>query len=721
MRKGRCVADWVQHVVAAEEEARTDWRAWARAVLARQSGTFFLWSPVCLMAGIWVYFALPREPPPLAFVLLAVVLLLLIFLVRVKRGLAATILLLALLGFGLAKLRTEWVASPGLRAPTGEVVLTGVVEGFEARGAKRAVAVLRILALEGKGVTRLPSYARVTLSGGARLRPGQVIRAKAQLFPLPSPAVPGGYDFGRSLWFQSIGATGRLYGDIASAGTDSSWRLRFEAALQGLRDAIGMRIRAILPPERSGVAEALITGERGSIPREVNDSLQTSGLAHILSISGLHMSLVAGTCFWLIRALLALSPTLAAAYPIKKWAAVAGLVMGFAYMMLADASVATQRSFIMLAVMFIAILFDRPALSLRNLAIAALIILVAFPEAALTASLQMSFLAVMGLLAFHDVWSRWLVEEEARRGLIGRLWRRTHLWFWAAVFTSLAAGGFSSIAAAYHFGRLAPYGLIANLAAMLAMSVIVMPAALLSVFLMPLGLEAWPLRAMDWGLVWVQAVSDWVSGLPAAQGLVPALPLASAILLGVAAIILCLTRGPMRAAALPVFIIAFSVMGLKPAPDIHVEATAKNVAARMDGDLMVPALPRRGGFATGLWLRHEGDDATPAEAARRAGWICSEGICRATVKGRRVVYLSQERPAMELPCADADILISAFPLRGRCRAAKLRIDRFSVWRKGAHALYIGADGIRIETSRDLQGQRPWVIAPEPRRKDTSRP
>ncbi len=422
------MADWVQDVVA--EKERPDWRAWAKSVLVRQSGTFFLWSPVCLMVGIWGYFALPREPSSWTFAALLLLLALLIWLVRLRRGLVATILLLGLLGFSLAKLRTEWVANPAIRAPTGEVMLTGVVEDFELRGPKRAAVVLRILVLEGKGVTRLPSLARLTLSGTTRLRPGQVIKAKAQLFPLPSPVIPGGYDHGRTLWFQGIGATGRLYGNITSEGSDASWRLRFKAAVQDLRDAIGERIRAVIPPERSGVAEALITGERGSIPREVNDSLQTSGLAHILSISGLHMTLVAGMCFWLVRAVLALSPALATSYPIKKWAAVAGLAMGFAYMILADASVATQRSYIMLAVMFIAILCDRPALSLRNLAIAALIILVAFPEAALSASFQMSFLAVMGILAFHEVWSKWLKEEEPAYGPVGRLWRWGIMAFW---------------------------------------------------------------------------------------------------------------------------------------------------------------------------------------------------------------------------------------------------------------------------------------------------
>ena len=218
--------------------------------------------------------------------------------------------------------------------------------------------------------------------------------------------------------------------------------------------------------------------------------------------------------------------------------------MGFVYMLLASASVATERSYIMLAVMFIAILADRPALSMRNLAIAALIILVISPEAALTASLQMSFLAVMGLLAVHEAWGKWLARSDAvelgplqrAAGVIFRL-------FCAAALTSLAAGGLSSIAAAYHFGRLAPYSLVANLLALPVMSLLVMPFALFSVIAMPFGLEALPLRLMDAGLILVQAISDWVASLPGAQGQIPTLPLASALLLTLAAIVFCLTRG----------------------------------------------------------------------------------------------------------------------------------------------------------------------------------
>jgi competence protein ComEC len=465
----------------------------------------------------------------------------------------------------------------------------------------------------------------------------------------------------------------------------------------------------------------MITGERGSIPREVNDSLQASGLAHILSISGLHMSLVAGFTFWLVRALLALSPALATSYPIKKWAAVAGLAMGLVYMILANASVATERSYIMLAVMFIAILADRPALSMRNLAIAALLILVIFPEAALTASLQMSFLAVMGLLAIHDIWSKWLArKEETDQGLAHRaalfIFRATC----AAALTSLAAGSLSSIAAAYHFGRLAPYSLIANLLAFPVMSGLVMLPALFSVLAMPFGLEALPLRIMDFGLFVVQAISDWVVSLPGAQGHIPALPLHPALLLTLAAIVLCLTRGFVRLAAFPLAALALLAANLTATPDIYVDQTAKNVAMRNGAGELVPAQPRRSRFAVSQWLRVDGDDAAPAEAAQRIGWKCEGAICRASVKGRRVLYVSEEKLAMAIPCGEADILIAGFPLRGRCRSVPLRIDRFSVWRSGAHALYVDNVDLRTETARGLQGSRPWTIVPEPRRKDTSR-
>jgi competence protein ComEC len=327
----------------------------------------------------------------------------------------------------------------------------------------------------------------------------------------------------------------------------------------------------------------------------------------------------------------------------------------------------------------------------------------------------------MGLLAIHDVWSRWLARrDETDHGVVHHVAGVLLRMLCVAVLTSLAAGGLSSIAAAYHFGRLAPYSLIANLLALPVMSILVMPPALFAVLAMPFGLEALPLQMMDAGLVLVQAISDWVVSLPGAQGRIPALPLAPALLLTLAAIILCLTKGWARSAAFPIAVVALLATTLNHRPEIYVDQAAKNVAIRNDSGELVPAQPRRGRFAVSQWLRADGDDAIPAAAARRAGWQCEEAICRAAVKGQRVVYLSDEKLAMEIPCADADILIAAFPLRGRCRSVPLRIDRFSVWRSGAHALRIDDGVIRIETARGQQGLRPWTMIPEPRRKDTSR-
>jgi competence protein ComEC len=685
-------------------------------LIAEQEGRFFLWMPVILTLGIWSYFALPIEPALPVFVLVAFILPYLAWAtLRGKGGIAARVVLIFLIGFSLAKLRTEIVAAPMISAVTGEARLSGTIEHVDRKSPHSAVLTLRLSALDGPGVTTKPARVRLSVFGSKSLSPGLTISARTRLTPLPSPVMPQGFDYGRMLWFEGIGATGRAFGDIEIAGDAPSWRDWPAACLDRLRQTMGARIQAVLSPDRAAFAEALITGERAALPRHVTDSLQTSGLYHIISISGLHMSLVAGGIFWLVRALLALSPYLAVHYPIKKWAAIAALLAGLFYMLLAGADVATQRSYFMIAIMLLAILADRPALSLRNLVVAALIILTFLPEAALSASLQMSFLAVMGLLAFHDSWVGRRDKEPARPA--GPLWRGARfLWrsFLAAALTTLIAGGLSSIPAVYHFGRLAPYSLLANLLALPVVSLIVMPMALAAALVMPLGLEAWPLLAMNEGLGLVIAISDWVSGLPGAAGRVPLLPLASALLLAAGAVALCLFRGYLRLTALPLFASGLIMAPLVARPDLLIERTASNVALRSEEGALVPAHTRRGRFAVEAWLKADGDPAALKEAAHRPGWICVADLCHAEIAGKLILYAHEGKVAVPaFPC-DVDILIADFPLRGRCRSVPVRIDRFDVWRQGAHALYIDGSSVTVATARAAQGQRPWVVIPTPR-------
>ncbi len=684
------------------------------AALAAQAGRGFLWAPIAVTFGIWAYFGFAVEPlwPALAAMVIAAALLL--WLGRTR----PYMVLLALLpcGFLLAKSKSEIVATPVLRATTGEVLVSGIVEEKIRFRTARNILILGLDAIEGvtakgcRAVCGSPPYLATAIR-----RSAAASRSRPDSQRLPSPVMPGGFDYGRQLWFEGIGGTGRIVGPIEVLSQTVPPQLWLSASLLDLRQAIGARLRAHLDGVIASFAEALITGERGAIPRDVNHSLQVSGLAHILSISGLHMSLVAGGVFWFVRAMLAAFPALALRWPIKKWAAAAALAVGFLYMLLAGSGVATQRSYIMIAVVLFAVLVDRPAISVRNLALAALVILAIEPEAAISASFQMSFMAVMGLAAFYEFWTARQREEHRLEGRLAWGVRKLGGLLLATLVTTLIAGTLSSIPAAYHFGRLAPYGVVANGLALPVIGVIVMPMALAGVLLMPFGLEAWPLWLLGAGLELVMRISDWVAGFPGAYLVIPQQPAFAVILSALGAAMLCLLAGWVRFTGLAVVALAILLGRVDRMPDILVEQRAANAAFRNETGKLVFAATRRGSFAAGKWLQANGEEATLKDAAARSGWTCEERRCTAKLKNRTIAYFREAEGAAP-SCGGIDILIADYPLRGACRSVAVRIDRFDVWRHGAHALWIGDDKIDITTARGESGARPWVVVPEPRKR-----
>ena len=680
-----------------------------------QRGATVLWAPVALTFGIWSYFALPQEPSlslTSFFLLMAIAL---FWRARARMGMLLLAILLS--GFVLAKVRTEIIATPLLKATTDEIVVSGIVWAVQRASERRSTIIFQPDEIEGMTAAQLPSRLRLSNSvKNGEPAIGARIAFKARLGPLAAPAMPGGFDYGRQLYFEGIGGSGRITSKIDVLGSSASASLWLSSALHNLRQEIGSRIRQHLQGTIAAIAEAMITGERASIPKEVNKSLQISGLAHILSISGLHMSLAAGGVFWVVRAFLALFPAIAQRWPIKKWAAVAALVFGFIYMLLAGSVAATQRSYIMLAVVFLAIILDRPAISLRNLALAALLILVLQPESAIQASFQMSFMAVMGLAAFFEYWNRPKPEREYR---IESKWifyaRRMRNVTLASILTTLVAGGFSSIPAAYHFGRLAPYGVLANGLAIPVISLAVMPFALLSVVLMPLGLEALPLAVLGKGLEIVLYISDHVAALPGAQRVIPQVPLTSAIALALGASILCLANRQAKYAGCALLITGFMLAQFNSFPDILIERTAANVAFRNGSDELVFASSRKGRFAAEKWLQANGEETAFKEAMARVGWTCEGRSCRAEVNGKVIGYFT-DGEGTPPSCDGLDVAIAAFPLRGACKSVITRIDRFDVWRMGSHAISINDNKLSITTARGLSGIRPWVVVPEPRKK-----
>ena len=335
------------------------------------------------------------------------------------QGWSGVLVSFALAGFMLGHAGTVTTGTKVLPGSTGKVTVSGWIDELGPATGKRRRMVVAIDTIEEVKPQYRPGKARLSVSAdhlGAHSR-GDYVIFQGWLYPPLTPAMPGGWNYGRVGWFDGIGAGGRVASALAKPGTKPDLQ-RWSDALADLRAGIADRIRARLPEREAGFAVALITGERSGLDNDMREALQLSGLAHILAISGLHMSLVAGGVFWLVRALLALWPMLVLNYPVKKLAAITALAAAGFYLLISGQAIATQRAFIMLSVMFLAVLLGRSAISMRNLAVAAVIVLLIAPQAVLTPSFQMSFLAVMGLIAGYELLGGW--QTGFRAGLSAR-------------------------------------------------------------------------------------------------------------------------------------------------------------------------------------------------------------------------------------------------------------------------------------------------------------
>ncbi len=455
---------------------------WAARLFAQERDRWILWLPVALGGGIGIYFELPSEPSLSSAGLFVFIAAVLAYVGRASTfayvvGLGA---LAAAIGFGAAKLRTEWATAPVLREAVGPVHVRGRVVEAEP-GHKGLRLVLRPATIERARLKALPDRIRITahvMSGG--IRAGDEVAFRAMLFPPPAPAAPGTYDFQRHAFFERIGAVGYALGAIDKTGEATGSAL--SDAIERLRQGITERIIASLPSPTGALAAAQITGHRHTIPPEVMSAMQDLGLAHLLAISGMNIGIVAGIVFFSVRLLLALFPWLALRVATKKWAAVAALAVSFVYVVISGASVPTQRAFFMLAVVMGGILIDREALSMRLVAWAAVVILLAAPEGLLGPSFQMSFAAVVALIACYE---RYAIRAPAMEpDTAARRWRRGFL---GLALTSLIAGMATAPFAMYSFNRFTTYGLLANLIAVPVTDFWVMPFALLAMLAMTIG------------------------------------------------------------------------------------------------------------------------------------------------------------------------------------------------------------------------------------------
>lgn len=689
-----------------------------RDFLDAERARWFFWLPVAFGAGIAAYFALHFEPSVLACG--ALVLMALGVRLSAVRGfwgpLAASTLLAIALGLAVAKARTEWVRAPVLDRQLRGVEVRGVVELVEPRAGRGLRITLAVTQIQGLEAGATPRRVRIKAMGATEgIRPGHSIRIRATLSPPPPPALPGGYDFGRTAWYLGLGATGYALGKAEVVGEGRAGVLAWTSnRLQLLRQEIGARIVRAVPGENGAIATSLITGERGGISEATTDAFRDSGLIHILSISGLHMVIMAGAVFAGLRLLFSLWPAVALYYPIKKWAALAALLSAWAYLLISGSSIATVRAFLMIAIMFLAVLVDRPALTMRNVALSALVILVLLPESLLDAGFQMSFAAVVSLVsAYEAIRSR---ERDAGEG--EGLLQGAAAFLGGIVLSTLIASIAVAPFGAYHFHRSQQYALIANVIAVPICNLIVMPAGLATLILMPLGLEALPLWVMDWGIGAMVKTAAWVASLPGAVVQIPAMSTSAFGLMICGGLWLTLWRARWRFLGL-----AFIGSGLVLAretehPDILVGFGGDLVAVRqVDGQFNVLAL-RLHDFELSRWLEHDGDGRPAALVRKTARFRCDgEGCVTRDIAGAPGATLAVARGSAALrdDCGRATILIARGPRPEACRSPRLVIDGPALQSKGVHAISVSearaedgsATTFTIATVEETRGRRPW--------------
>lgn len=670
-----------------------------------------LWLPVALGGGVALWFVLPTPADwALAAMLLAALAMAGAAAQRggrmsraVALGAAATLAGLALMAW-----RAERVAAPVLARPT-VASFTARVERAEPLTARDLVRLT--LAPVGMGEdsrgrsVALPPRVRVNLAeedAPSGLTAEAVVQLRARLMPPPGAAVPGAYDYARVAWFQRIGATGRGFAPVKLiiAGNDSP----------GLRETLAAHIREALPGSVGGVATALATGDVGGIAEEDAEAMRAAGLAHLLSVSGLHITAVVGATMVLVVKLLALWPALALRVRLPLIAGVAGAAAAIGYTWLTGAEVPTIRSCVAALLILVALAIGREAMTLRLVAAGALVVLLLWPEALAGASFQLSFAAITAIVALHE--HPFMRRLGAPRD--DGWWRRAARNLLLLLMTGVAVEAALMPIAVYHFHKAGLYGALANIVAIPLTTFVIMPAELLALLLDVVGLGAplWWLTGMSIEvLLWL---SQLVARAPGAVSAWPAMPDGAFALIVAGGLWIALWRTRWRRWGLLPLGLGVGWAAATPAPDLLVSGDGRHAAIRT-GEGLALLRDRTGDYMRDVMAANGGVAAPGALSETRAA-RCTRDLCLAeAVRDGRRWRVLMTRSAYPMPwrelvaaCRAADVVVSDRTLPRGCTRRWLILDRTSLRRWGGVAITFGG---AVTTVRRPGDRHPWIDPP----------
>jgi competence protein ComEC len=673
--------------------------------LERERGQLPLWLAVGFGAGIGSWFALDGASAWAAILCLGVAMGICGFTLdggRLERSVGWFGLAMAL-GCGLIWLRSEWVAAPRLGRPR-VATFEGTVERAQPLAARGD---LRLILAPAD--PSLPPLVRVSIKANAApegLAAGAYLRLRARLAPPPPMALPGTHDFARDAWFARIGAVGRSLGKVEVL------RGSAPTGLDATRDRLGRHIRGQLPGSSGTIANALATGDQNAVSEEDADAMRRSGLAHLLSVSGLHIAAAIGAAMFLTLKVLALSERLAVRFNLVVVAAGVGALTGLGYTLLTGAQVPTVRSCVAALLVLLGMALGRDAISLRLVAVGAVIVLLFRPEALVGPSFQFSFAAVTAIIALHSSAAGRRLFLRRDEGPVAALMRV----LCATVATGLVVEFALIPFALYHFHKAGLYGVAANLVAIPLTTFVIMPleASALLLDLAGAGAPLWWLTgvAID-ALLWTAHEVANASGAVATLAAMPALAFALMIVGG---LWLCLWTSRPRLLGLIPFALGAGAAAFSPAPDLLVTGDGRHLAVLAPDGTPMMLRERTGEFMMDLMSEASAYDDEPGTLSAAHFGICSRDSCTASIRrGESEWRLLATRTSARLDwqplvraCSEADIVVSDRWLPRACTPRWLKLDRKTLERTGGVSIYL-QDRPQVRTVADRLGRHPWAL------------
>lgn len=658
---------------------------------------WWLWYPVLFATGIGLYFLLPFEPSKWITLLVIEAMLLSAFLFRHHLKVLYVLMLLGLvvLGFTSIELRTLYLDGKRFPVPQDKLYVQARVikSDYNSKGNPRLI----IDNLRDFDENKIPGKFRISYRDKQNIfQSGDCVEMVVKLLPLAPASLPGGYQYDRKSFF--LGLSGSGYADSRVLGITClqtpTIREKIGFYIEKIRTDVITHIKSILPPDEASVAAAIIAGEQGGISSELINHYRNSGLAHFLSISGLHMSMITGLMFFLVRFLMALIPPLALRYNSKKIAAWFAILISLIYLLISGNAVPAQRAFIMTLIVLLGVLLDRQAISMYTVALAALVVLLINPEVLIGASFQMSFAAVIALIAFYEKFSGKLqhfLDTTSKQIFIIRALKIIVLYVVGILVSDLVASLATLPFSIYHFNQIALLTSLANLLAGPIIGLVIMPFTLLSLLLMPLGLDELSLKIVGFGIHWVNEITAWVSSMPNANMPVLSPPLWGLIAMVLGGLWLCLWQGKIRLLGmLGILGGIFSFCFIK-VPDILINSQGDLIALK-DNYGQIVIMPHRGdAFTKKIWL-----DKTASKTLSKKQYA----KLRKIYKGQK-----QDKNWIDLECQKQECVyrnIFKFSKSGKFilngKELSLREE------DGNKAIFLPN---QIYSVKDISGLRPW--------------